>query len=111
MHSRDYYLWEILLQAIVAADEGNGRNETWAMTEEIKLEYLYKVGSECELNSCSGSSVGKTVTASEQKSVVVGSNPTQVYLLKLLLRILQWWILYVSVHSAALMWFPVRDFA
>ena len=35
---------------------------------------MYKVGYECELNSWPDSS---SVRASEQNSVVVGSNPTQ----------------------------------
>ena len=41
--------------------------------QTMKLEWLYKVGSECELNSWPDSSV----RASEWNSVVVGSNPSQ----------------------------------
>ena len=57
LHSCDY-LCEISLKENVATDEGNGRNETSALNKEMKLEYLYKVGSECELNSCPDSSGG-----------------------------------------------------
>ena len=41
------------------------------------MEWLYKVGSECELKSWPE----KPVRASEQSSVVYGSNPTQANLL------------------------------
>ena len=59
------YLCEISNEANVATDEGNG---------QMKLEYLDKVGSECELNPCL---IAQSVRASEQNSMVVGSNPTQ----------------------------------
>ena len=42
----------------------------------------------------------QSVRASERNSVVVGSNLTQANFLRLLLKIRQWWILYVSIHSA-----------
>ena len=45
--------------------------------------------------------IAHLVTASEQNSVVVGSNLTQATFLLLLLKILQCWIPYVSLHSAA----------
>ena len=47
----------ISLKANVATDEGNDRNEMWTLDKEMKLEYLYKNGSECELNSWPNSSV------------------------------------------------------
>ena len=54
--------------------------------------------------------IAQAVRASERNPVAVGSNHTQANFLQLLLRILQWWIPYISVHSAANMWLPVRDF-
>ena len=48
------YLCEILLQSNVATDKDKAENETWT----LKLENLYKVVSETELNSCPNSSVG-----------------------------------------------------
>ena len=44
--------------------------------------------------------IAQSVKASERNSVVVGSNPTLANFLWLLLKILQWWIPYVSIHSA-----------
>ena len=41
--------------------------------QTMKLELLYKVGSECELNSWL---IAQSVRVSEWNSVVVGSNPT-----------------------------------
>ena len=55
--------------------------------------------------------IAQLVRASKRNSLLMSSNPTQANFLQLLLRILQWWIPYVSVHSAALMWLPARDFA
>ena len=48
------YLCEILLRSNVATDKDKAENETWT----LKLENLYKVVSETELNSCPNSSVG-----------------------------------------------------
>ena len=45
LHSFDY-LSEISLKENVATDEGNGRNETWILNKDMKLEQLYKDGSE-----------------------------------------------------------------
>ena len=50
------------------------------------------------------------VRASERNSVAVASNLTEINLLKLLQRIFQWWILYVSVHSPTLIWLLTRNF-
>ena len=55
--------------------------------ETMKLEQLYKVHSECELNSWPGA---QSVRASERNSLVMGSNPTQANFLWLLQIILQW---------------------
>ena len=49
-------------------EEGSCLNEMWTLNNEMKLELMYKVGSECELNSWPNS----TVTAPEGNSVVVG---------------------------------------
>ena len=46
--------------------------------QKMKLKQLYKAGSEWNLNS---GLIGHSVRASEQNSVVVGSNPTQVHFL------------------------------
>ena len=46
------------LKADVVTDEGNGRNEMRTLDKDMKLEELYKVGSESELNSWLDSSVG-----------------------------------------------------
>ena len=62
------------------------------------------------LNACWAHDLtAQSTWASERNSVVVGLNPTQLNFLCLPLRIIQWWIPYVSVHSAALLWFQVRD--
>ena len=45
LHSFDY-LSEISLKENVATDEGNGRNEMWILNKDMKLEQLYKDGSE-----------------------------------------------------------------
>ena len=42
--------------------------------QTIKLDQLYKGGSESELNH---GLIAKSVRASERNSVIVGSNPTQ----------------------------------
>ena len=55
--------------------------------------------------------IAESVRASELNSVLVSSNLTQANFLELLLRILQWWIPYVSVHFTALIWLPVQDLA
>ena len=52
------YLCETSLKANVATDEGKDQNETWTLNKEMKLEKLYKVGSESELSSWSDGSVG-----------------------------------------------------
>lgn len=44
--------------------------------------------------------IAQSNRASEQKSVVVGSNPTQANFLWLLLIIFQWWKPYASVQFA-----------
>ena len=54
--------------------------------------------------------IAQSVRASERNSVAVGSNPTQANFLQLLQIILQWWIPYVSTHSATLMWLPQQNF-
>ena len=54
--------------------------------------------------------IAQFVRESERNSVVVGSNPTQANFLYLLQRFLQWWIPYVSTHSAALMWLNQQNF-
>ena len=56
-YKRDY-LCETSLKTNVATDEGKDRNETWTLDKEMKLEWLYKAGSESELNSWPDSSVG-----------------------------------------------------
>ena len=48
----------MLLKVNLATDEGNNQNEMWTLNEKMKLEYLYKVGSEWNLNSGPDSSVG-----------------------------------------------------
>ena len=58
MYMCDDYLCEISLKTNVATDEGKDRNEMWTQDKEMKLEWLYKVGSESELNSWPDSSVG-----------------------------------------------------
>ena len=73
LHSRDY-LKKILVEANVATDEGNSRNEIehWANDE---------IWSSCTKLALSVSLthglIAQSVRAPEQKSVVVGSNPTQ----------------------------------
>ena len=52
------YLCEISLEADVANDKDNGRNEVWTLYKEIKLEWLHKVVFKCQLKSWSDSSVG-----------------------------------------------------
>ena len=42
---------KILIKINVATDEGNSRNERLDTEQTMKLEQLYEVGSECELNS------------------------------------------------------------
>ena len=54
--------------------------------------------------------IAQSVRASERNSVVVGSNPTKADFLWLLQIILQWWISCVSVHSAAPIWLPQKNF-
>ena len=54
--------------------------------------------------------VARLVRVSERNSVVVDSKPTQANFLLLLLKILQWIISYVSIHSTTT-WLPVWDFA
>ena len=51
------YLCETLLKANVTTDACKDQNKTWTLKKEIKLEYLYHVGSESELNSWANSSV------------------------------------------------------
>ena len=51
------YLCEALLKANVATDEGKDRNEKWTPNKEMKLEELYKVGFQSDLNSWSNSSL------------------------------------------------------
>ena len=70
LHSCDY-LKKISIQINVATEEGNIRNEM-DTEQTMKLEWLYNVGSECELNSWPDSSL----RASKRNSVVLGSNPT-----------------------------------
>ena len=48
--------------------------------------------------------------ASERDGVVKGSNSTQANFPKLLLKILQWWIPYVSVDSTTVMWWLMLNF-
>ena len=57
----------------MAIDESNGRNEMGTLNGEITLEWLYKIGSECELTH---GLMAQSVRASERNSVIVGSNPT-----------------------------------
>ena len=71
LHSCDY-LKKISIQINVATEEGNIRNEM-DTEQTMKLEWLYKVGSEWELNSWPDSSL----RACKRNSVVMGSNPTQ----------------------------------
>ena len=52
------YLCETSLNANVATDESKDRYETWTLNKEMKLEQLYKVGSDSEMNSWPESSVG-----------------------------------------------------
>ena len=84
--------------------------EMWRLTKtmaEIKCEHwtMRWNRSTCTKMALSlswtHSLIAHLVRASEQKSVVVGSNPTQATFLLLLLKILQCWIPYVSIHSAA----------
>ena len=63
----------------------------WSVSSSTKLALI---------TSWSHGLVAQLVTASERNSVLVGSNPTQANFLWLLLKILQWWIPYVSIHSA-----------
>ena len=44
--------------AKVATAESNAQNKMWTLDKEMVLEYLYKAGSELDLNSWSDSSVG-----------------------------------------------------
>ena len=46
--------------------------------------------------------IAQSVTLSERISVVAGSNPTQANILKLLQKIVQWWIPYIVAHSVTL---------
>ena len=43
--------------------------------------------------------VAQSVRGSEHNSVLVGSNPTQSNFLKLLQRIIQWWIPYTHIYT------------
>ena len=54
--------------------------------------------------------IAQLVGASKRNSVVMGSNPTRTNFLYLLLKILQWWIPHLSIHSTTT-WLAVRDFA
>ena len=57
LNSHDY-LKKTSIKINVATDEGNNIVEMKLDTEQtMKLEYLYKVGSECNLNSWPDSSV------------------------------------------------------
>ena len=53
--------------------------------------------------------IAQLVRAYEWGSIVVGSYPTETNVLKLLHRIRQCWIPYISSHSATLMWFPTEN--
>ena len=55
LHSCDY-LEKISIKLNVATDKGNRRNEQ-DIEQTMKLELLYKVGSECELSLWPDSSV------------------------------------------------------
>ena len=77
-----YHLFQISLKANkcgVGTNEGNDQNETWTPSKEMKLEWLYKLRYECELNSWPDGNL-----------VVVDSNRTQA----------------ANFHSAALIRLP-----
>ena len=73
--------WQICIyKANVVTDEGKDRNEKWTLKKEMKLEGLYKVGSESELNSWPDSSDGYSVfkSRSGQLSIATSKNPSVV---------------------------------
>ena len=53
--------------------------------------------------------ITQSVRISEPNPMPTSSNPSQMNILQLLLKIFQWWILYISIHSTTLIWLPVRD--
>ena len=52
------YSCKTSLKANVATDDYKDRNHTWTLNKEMKLEQLYKVDYQSELNSWPDSSVG-----------------------------------------------------
>ena len=59
----------------MATDEGKDGNETGTLNKEMKLEWLYKGGSESDVNSTHGL-IAQSVRASEGNLVVLGSDLT-----------------------------------
>ena len=53
--------------------------------------------------------ITQSVRISEPNPMPTSSNPSQMNILQLLLKIFLWWILYISIHSTTLIWLPVRD--
>ena len=76
--------------------EGNARNQTWKLDKDMILEYLYKVGSEWELNSWPDSSVAYSVWR-EFSGCGFNSHSGQLFIATS--KILQCWISYVPINS------------
>ena len=92
----------------MATDEGKDRNETQTLNKEMKLEWLYKVGPERELNSWPVSSVGQSVgtefsgrgfkSHSGQLSIATSKSPSMVNTIYMYIYYIYINILYIYIY-------------
>ena len=106
LHSCDY-LKKTSIKVNMATEEGKQLNGNVTLNKRWNWSSCTKLA----LNgSWTHDLIVQLVRASEQNSVAVASNPTEANLPKLLQRICQWWIPYVSIYSATLMWLLTKNF-